>query len=820
MRSLLASVRREDGYDRVDSAVRSLEGQWRHGEPKLERYWADHDPDQTTSVLAALVKADLRCRFARGNRPSINDYLERFPQLREASERVLSLIYEEFCLREEQGEQLNPESFCDRYPPWRDSLASQLKYHQLLSRVVGPTAPAPRFPEPGEHFQEFSIDSVLGQGGAARVYRARNDLLGGQQVAIKVSPDRGQEPSILGRLRHEHIVPVHNVVFQHDTHLRGLIMPYRPGLPLDEVIRRVKPATRPGAARVLRDIVEAEVQPDEEAVDSHPGWTSFPERGTYAQGVAWVIGTLARAVACAHAHEIHHRDIKPANILLTVHHGPQLLDFNLAYDPHAADQAEAALRGGTLPYMAPEQLEAFIDPERWNAVGPGADIYSLGLVMFELLTGLAPEVPDQSIPLPRAIRGLLDRRLDQRFVPRQLNPSIPHALEAITLRCLTHDEADRYPSAQALAEDLELFLKDRPLRYAENPSSAERLRNWTRRNWYVLAASVMVGMIGSYCAIAYLYLSPVERARAFRAALEAVEKGDDERALGLLGTLDEQYPHDPLVLFHYSLELAQAGKLQRAAEKYAQALQAPRAEKALDEWAKKSPNYVTQLESLGFKLGEAKKKVPTGRIHYPLIEQAHRAITTAIRLGPTNERVFVEDALYYEKRGEYDLALSKLSARIELLQANPRGPHHKTLNDYNWYQYRARILTRLGFARFDDGSPEALREAKSYYDRAFADLTAGRSLIQDNDAERLSFWKIYFASARVLLGFLAIHQARLDEAQALYAESEENLRVKLPSVRLVDDLKFSKDRLAELDSKIHAHLPRRVETAQRAHSGS
>ena len=166
----------------------------------------------------------------------------------------------------------------------------------------------------------------------------------------------------MGRLDHEHIVPVHSVVFQPETRLRGLIMPYRPGLPLDEVIRRVNPTSRPRSARVLWDVVAAAAPTDAQALDGHPGWGAFPMRGTYAQGVAWIIGTLAGAVAYAHAREIHHRDIKPANVLLTLHHGPQLLDFNLAYDPHAAEQAEAALRGGTLPYMAPEQLEAFIDP--------------------------------------------------------------------------------------------------------------------------------------------------------------------------------------------------------------------------------------------------------------------------------------------------------------------------------------------------------------------------------------------------------------------------------------------------------------------------
>ena len=82
--------------------------------------------------------------------------------------------------------------------------------------------------------------------------------------------------------------------------------------------------------------------------------------------------------------------MKPGNVLLTLQHGPQLLDFNLAESPHSADNAQSALHGGTLPYMAPEQIEAFINPDLWDKVGAKADIYSLGLVLRELLTGQKP----------------------------------------------------------------------------------------------------------------------------------------------------------------------------------------------------------------------------------------------------------------------------------------------------------------------------------------------------------------------------------------------------------------------------------------------
>ncbi len=413
MKSLLASVRAGGGLERVDHAVQLLEDEWRkHGEVPLERLWTEQkrllesDTAEPIILLAELIRTDLRCRFARGQTPTVAEYLGRFPDLNSADSRVLSLIYEEFCLNEERGGPLDVESFCDRYPRWKESLVSQLQYHHLLSQAAGVRPKVPPFPEPGDAFEEFQLLSLLGRGGTSRVFLARDLSLGGKRVVLKVSMDRGREPQAQGALDHPHIVPVNSVVFD-DREMRGLSMPYRPGLPLDEVIRRVDPASKPRRAMAIWEaLVRTADAPNAPSGDEvrmvaenraagprGDGWDGFPVRRTFPYGVAWIVKVIAEALHYAHGEQTFHRDVKPANVLLTVQHGPQLLDFNLAESPHSASQAQAAMHGGTLPYMAPEQIEAFLNPELWGKVGAKADIYSLGLVLRELLTGQAPDLP-------------------------------------------------------------------------------------------------------------------------------------------------------------------------------------------------------------------------------------------------------------------------------------------------------------------------------------------------------------------------------------------------------------------------------------------
>jgi serine/threonine protein kinase len=488
--------------------------------------------DSSVTDLADLVREDLRRRYDLGERPTVAEYLDRFPRLRDARQRVISLVYEEYCLRQEQGESLDADSFCARYAPWQDSLVSQLRYHREISRAVSspdPTPAPPRFPKPGSRFLWFELEAELGRGGAGRVFLARDATLGDRRVALKLTRNPSDEPALLGRLDHPHIVPVTLVEHDPETGLHALCMPYLASRPLTEIIDRVHALGRPSRALALQLALG---RTDDEPGAGPPDWPGFPRRGGFADGAAWLAWKLADALAYAHDRGVTHRDIKPANILLTRRAGPMLLDFNLAHRPSEGTPAASAATGGTLPYMAPEHLAAFLDPERWSEVGPAADLYALGLVLRELLTGRRPEIPDSSLPSNRKIAELLDRRQASAPAPaRADNPDVPHGLDAILARCLAPRPADRYPDAAALAEDLRRYLRREPLCTVRNPSRRETATNWAYRRRLPLAASVAALTLWG----AYNFVVPNDTQQAeflLNGALTAINHGHLPEARG------------------------------------------------------------------------------------------------------------------------------------------------------------------------------------------------------------------------------------------------------------------------------------------------
>ena len=198
---------------------------------------------------------------------------------------------------------------------------------------------------------------------------------------------------------------------------------------------------------------------------------------------AALVESLAQAVHAAHEHGIIHRDLKPANILLDAKGAPKISDFGLAKQMDQADDrtATGAILG-TPSYMAPEQARG---KSKSQAIGPAADVYALGAILYDLLTGRPPFLGESPVDTLQQVLG------QEPVPPTRLQPKVSPELEGICLHCLEKQPSLRYPSAQALADDLRRFQNHEPT-LVRPVSPWGRLRKWARRR---PAAAALIGVI-------------------------------------------------------------------------------------------------------------------------------------------------------------------------------------------------------------------------------------------------------------------------------------------------------------------------------------
>jgi WD40 repeat protein/serine/threonine protein kinase len=508
-----------------------------------------------------------------------------------SSDARLAELIDELTARLQAGQPLDPEACLREHPEHAERLARLMPALQMLAdasaaRSPGGIAAADGEPLAGQHLGElgdFRLLREIGRGGMGVVYEAVQISLN-RRVALKVLPfaatlDPRQlqrfknEAQAAAQLHHQHIVPVYGVGCERAVHFYA--MQFIDGHTLATMIEQLRqfaggddmqvasasaveaaasdlvsgkwapPRRRPLSGEATGPYVPvpdpsafspAERTPQPLALQSTRPSTLKP---AYWRTVANLGVQAAEALEHAHQLGVVHRDIKPANLLVDVRGSLWITDFGLA---HCQSQAGLTLTGdlvGTLRYMSPEQALAKRVP-----VDHRTDLYSLGATLYELLT-LQPAFGGSD-------RQELLRRIafEEPAPPRRLNRAIPAELETIVLKALEKNPAERYGTARELADDLQFFLDDKPIR-AKRSSPLQIARKWARRHPAVVWSAVISSILFLLAVVIVLAISNarIEGARqdeqAARKQLQAslyvqvLARVQSEREAGNVGLAEE-----------------------------------------------------------------------------------------------------------------------------------------------------------------------------------------------------------------------------------------------------------------------------------------
>jgi WD40 repeat protein/predicted Ser/Thr protein kinase len=338
----------------------------------------------------------------------------------------------------------------------------------------------------GQRFGNYELLEKIGQGGMGVVYRARQINLD-RIVAVKLLPfsqftseeavQRFQaEASAAAGLQHPNIVAIHEVGSHEGQHYFS--MDFIEGRTLAEVVRE-KPLPAKRAAAYLK--------------------------------------TIAEAVHYAHQHGILHRDLKPSNILIDASDQPRITDFGLA--KRLTVDSDLTLTGqvlGSPNFMAPEQAEG-----RTQAIGPATEVYSMGALLYHLLTR---QPPFQADTLTTLLKQVIET---EPVPPRLLNPGVPLELETICLKCLEKEASRRYPTAQELADELGRFLEDKPIQ-ARPVSVADRAWKWCRRRPAMagMGAALVLTLVLGLAGVLWQWQRATRTAQAELRQRERAEAGE------------------------------------------------------------------------------------------------------------------------------------------------------------------------------------------------------------------------------------------------------------------------------------------------------
>jgi WD40 repeat protein/serine/threonine protein kinase len=433
----------------------------------------------------------------------------------------------EYLQAVDRGEKPDREEWLRKYPDLRAELEELIQDDRQFKTLTGP--PGGGLPSlSGSCVGEYDLEEVIGIGAMGIVFKARQHranrvvalkmLIGGPDAHPSAVQRFGDEIQLHARLSHAHIVPIYHVG-EHEG------VPYF----------TMKLA---GAG----------------ALKNHLTGFGFPAKGLQARkGRAWtwavarerarriarLIARVAEAVQHAHKHGLLHRDLKPGNILLDGKDHPYVADFGLVV---RIDEASAGHIEGTAAYMAPEQARGEVP------LSTAVDVYGLGAILYELLTGRPPHTGASTTEVLESVRANAPAR------PSRLEPMVPHDLETICLKCLHKEAAKRYASAQDVARALNCFVEGKPIP-GRRTSAWRRAWMWGRRK-PVLAALIAAVLVATGFGLA----AHIQRYNANVVArkkaesdlyLRSIQQAERHLASGYLDRAEEVLQQCPPRLRHF-----------------------------------------------------------------------------------------------------------------------------------------------------------------------------------------------------------------------------------------------------------------------------